>query len=193
MSTKSSKGANPKDDSNDTPGRVQRPENRDDILEAILRKLDVIEQKCDENSRRIDSLHSRLSIGDMEELAQAQRDVDVSVSGEAKPVSSRKEKKLVFMREAQQSDDREVQKQVVIHIEPPSAKHIYLDSMDLSSFTKFIIQWFEYEQINGLRLKPVQIISRRIRNLVMFNNHMDDSVFAKLTAAEFCELMAKET
>ena len=65
--------------------------------------------------------------------------------------------------------------------------------MDLSSFTKFIIQWFEYEQINGIKLKPVQIISRRIRNLVMFNNSMDDSIFAKLSAEEFCVLMANET
>ena len=207
MSSKSSKGANPKEDDNQASGRVQRPEDRererDEMLGAILLKLEAIEEKCDDNSRRmdsldsrIDSLDSRLSIGDMEELAQTQRDVDASVSGEAKPVSSRKDadkRKSVFMREAQQSDDREVRKQVVIHIEPPSAKHIYLDSMDLSSFTKFIIQWFEYEQINGLRLKPVQIISRRIRNLVMFNNHMDDNVFAKLTATEFCELMAKET
>ena len=154
---------------------------------------------CATAASRVDHLESRSSIGEAEllsELEETHRDVDENLptrscsqptarSNEEGKDSRQERRSSVFIREAQGSDNISVRKQVVISVEPPMHKHIYLDSMELSDLTKFIIQWFEYEQINGIKLEPAQIISRRVRNLLLSNDSMTDSMFAKLSSQKF--------
>jgi hypothetical protein len=158
-----------------------RKEQRiNEALAMIMDKLSSLEEIINIQTQRIDEMDSRLSIGDaarLQELQEIQQSLDAETSksnASDSPSGSPRDKpkvdkrrKSIFIREAERSDATEVKKQVVIHVEPPSHKHIYLDSMELSDFTKFIIQWFEYEQINGIKLEPAQIISRRVRNLLM--------------------------
>lgn len=171
------------------------------MMHAMFSKLGEISETLERQQSKIDEMDSRISIGENEKLldneeARARpsrkQATEEQRSNEATTTSSDR-RKSVFMREAEASDAATASKQVVIHLEPPSHKHIYLDSTELSDFTKFIIQWFEYEQINGLKLEPAQIVSRRIRNLLTYNNNLSDDAFVKLTAEKFCGLMAKET
>ena len=171
------------------------------MMNAMFSKLGEISEVLERQQSKIDEMDSRISIGENEKLldneeararpARKQATEEQRSNEATTPSSDRR--KSVFMREAEASDSATASKQVVIHLEPPSHKHIYLDSTELSDFTKFIIQWFEYEQINGLKLEPAQIVSRRIRNLLTYNNNLSDDAFVKLTAERFCGLMAKET
>ena len=182
-----------------------------EMLRGIALNLENVTKLCVATASRVDNLESRMSINEevlVNELEEAQKEVDEAIrdqreeqqghtreSGRAADDKGKKKERRtsVFMREAESSEGMEVPKHVIINVEKPSHKHIFLDSMELSDFTKFIIQWFEYEQINGIKLEPAQIVSRRVRNLLMFNNSLTDKMFVKLSAQKFCELMAKET
>jgi hypothetical protein len=181
------------------------PPDAAEMLRIVLSRLDDITEVVRRQQNQIEEMDTRLSIGEHEKMLDYEEAVNTA-QGRVKRTQSPgsrtppdlnnpapDRRKSVFLREAEASDAAAATKQVVIHLEPPSHKHIYLDSTELSDFTKFIIQWFEYEQINGLKLEPAQIVSRRIRNLLTYNNNITDEAFVKLTAEKFCGLMAKET
>ena len=118
MSSKSTKNSKPSISVKEEHGEGARPDSpgssRDsnDLLETILLRLGQIQNMCEENARRIEGLDSRLSLGDMAELESAQRDVDAAISNERDDTlvveRTEEKRKSLFIREAKQSDDREV-------------------------------------------------------------------------------------
>ena len=77
--------------------------------------------------------------------------------------------------------------------EPPSHKHIYLTSTELSQYVKFVNDWIDYGLRHGISLEPAQIVSRTIRQRLLDKYDLTEQQFQELTAEQFCHLMAGET
>ena len=119
-----------------------------ETMEVVLEKFMELNGKIDKQGQRIDEMDTRLSIGDserLEELKRVEREIDANIdnasdSSASKNDSVKKDKrKSVFLREAASIDaGKSAQRQVVIHMEPPSHKHIFLDSMELSDLQNLL-------------------------------------------------------
>ena len=84
-------------------------------------------------------------------------------------------------------------RQVVVQMPTPNYSYIFLESTDLSDYCRFVNQWFDYEIKYGIKLEPTQIVSNKVRSLLIYNNDLADRDFNSLRPENFCTLMANET
>jgi hypothetical protein len=104
-----------------------------------------------------------------------------------------KPRKSMFQRNIDETVNLAERHDVVIQRQTPSHSHIFLSSTDLAEYAQFVNKWFDWEIQHGIKLEPALIVSRNVRNQIMYNNGKSDTDFNSLTPSEFCTLMAKET
>lgn len=106
---------------------------------------------------------------------------------------STKARKSMFQRNIDETATLAERHEVIVQRQTPSHSHIYLNSTDLAEYAKFVNKWFDWEIQHGIKLEPALIVSRNVRNLIMYNNGKTETDFNSLTPSDFCSLMAKET
>ena len=99
----------------------------------------------------------------------------------------------MFLRDVEKSVHVEERRQVVMNMPTPDHKHVFLNSTNLGEYARFMIKWNDFEQKNGIILDVAQIISRDVKNILIYNNNLSGGDFHALRPQEMCELMAKET
>jgi hypothetical protein len=99
----------------------------------------------------------------------------------------------MFQRNIDETATLAERHEVIIQRQTPSHSHIYLTSTDLAEYAQFVNRWFDWEIQHGIKLEPALIVSKNVRNQIMYNNDKTDTDFNSLTPSAFCSLMAKET
>jgi hypothetical protein len=84
-------------------------------------------------------------------------------------------------------------RQVVVNITPPDFKHIFLNSLELPEYAKFLVQWIDYELKSNIKLSPVQVISRSVRNQLAYSNNLTAEEMAHKSSTEVAKMLAKAT
>jgi hypothetical protein len=106
---------------------------------------------------------------------------------------SSKPRKTMFMQEVKTVSEMSRRHNVVMNMPSPDFSHIFLKSTELSEYASFVIKWFDFETRHGIKLEPAKIISKKVRDLLMYNHGIDTFTFGNLTAEETCHLMSLET
>lgn len=165
------------------------------IMNAIIDLREDLSQRIDVNSERLADLASRVSILEGERTLNSESEDDQKEGSVSQRKNSRKTKFQKEIEEATTGNGSgEHQNRVVVYnMPPPDFSGIFLDSTDLADFSKFLIDWLEYERTNSMRLEPPRIMSRRLRSMLKYNHGLTDAEFYSLTPNSFMELMSKET
>ena len=173
----------------------QEKNENDNALALILQKLQEMDTKLSNTVHRMERIenennefHGRMSILEgAEELDQKEEGSEVSNES---AIARRKTK---FQRMVADNKSLANRHQVQVVKEPPSYKHIYLKSTELSEYVKFVNDWMDYGMRHGIALEPAQIVSRTIRQRLLDKYELSEQQFQGLTAEQFCHLMAGET
>lgn len=102
-------------------------------------------------------------------------------------------RKSMFQRNVDETATLAERHAVIVQRQTPSHAHVFLSSTDLSEYAQFVNKWFDWEIQHGIKLEPALIVSKNVRNQLMYNNNKSDTDFNSLTPSAFCSLMAKET
>lgn len=107
--------------------------------------------------------------------------------------AQRPARKSIFQKNIEETSVLAERHSVVIQRQTPNHSHIYLTSTDLAEYAQFVNKWFDWEIQHGIKLEPALIVSRNVRNQLMYNNGKTETDFNSLTPSAFCSLMAMET
>jgi hypothetical protein len=157
----------------------------EDAMATVMTKMTDMH---DEHLLQLNSIDARMSLMEAEKLLD---DEELSKQ-DVKPVKAGR-RSTIFMRDVEDNAHSAERRQVVMNMPTPDWKHIYLSSTSLGDYARFVIKWFEFEEKNGIKLEPAQIVSKDVRNILIYNNQMSDREFSKLGPTEFNKFMAKET
>jgi hypothetical protein len=150
-------------------------------LERISTRMDVIEGQTRETSSRISILEGERTL-DQEDVSKREDNPNTKERRSTRFNKLVAENKVLSNRH-----------QVQVIKEPPSHRHIYLKSTKLQDYVKFVNDWMDYGIRHGINLEPAQIVSNTIRQRLLDKYEMTEQDFLKLSAEEFCQLMAGET
>ena len=150
-------------------------------LERINTRMDIIEGQTRETASRISILEGERTL-DKEDEEKRESNPHI------KERRSTRFNKLVAENKTLSN-----RHQVQVIKEPPSHRHIYLKSTKLQDYVKFVNDWMDYGIRHGINLEPAQIVSSTIRQRLLDKYEMTEQDFLKLSAEEFCQLMAGET
>jgi hypothetical protein len=166
------------------------------LASSITTKLSDMNDKIDENkldtSAQFQHLDSQFGIlvGEMELEKQEAADKFSPVNSASRNSSQRKS---MFQRELKTATELGERRNVVMNMQSPDFKHIFLNTTDLADYADFLIKWFDFEARYGIKLEPSQIISKKVRNLLMYNHNIDKATFHTLTPEDTCQYLALET
>lgn len=172
-------------------------------LSAIMGKLTTMEERLDTHETLIGEMQPRVSIlyhdqeeKNIDEMKEKESTRDNSEEGDASE-NSRKARgtarKSMFQRNVEETSELSERHQIVVQRATPSHSHIFLSSTDLAEYAQFVTKWFDWEIQHGIKLEPALIVSKNVRNQLMYNNGKTDTDFNSLTPATFCSMMAGET
>lgn len=102
-------------------------------------------------------------------------------------------RKTMFERKIEETSKLAERHTVVVQRQTPNHSDIFLNSTDLAEYATFVNKWFDWEIRHGIKLEPALIVSKNVRNQLMYNNGKTETDFNALTPSAFCSLMAKET
>ena len=153
----------------------------------MAKEIDLLRVDNRQLKDKSNELDSRLSLS---EGTAALDNLDLAAESKK---SDQTRRETVFMREIAENNSLADRRQIVVNMPPPPHNHIYLRSMQLHDFIKFVLDWFEYQSSHGIRLEPSTIISASIRNTLCDKHALKENIFHNMTPEEFCNLMAKET
>lgn len=172
---------------------VQEPTINDIVnsLNHVMYAMQDVNDKLNEQEKTINEMQPRVSIlFDGQDAAKEENQEEKVSASLGRQANSRMS---MFQRNVEETSTLAGRHEVIIQRQTPSHSHIYLTSTDLAEYAQFVNRWFDWEIQHGIKLEPALIVSRNVRNQIMYNNDKTDTDFNSLTPAEFCSLMAKET
>ena len=166
----------------------EREDGQTYVNERILAALEKINERLDVMEEQDRGLSSRLSILEGEKILDQDDGSKCEDRMNAKDRRSTRFNKLVAENKVLAN-----RHQVQVIKEPPSHRHIFLKTTKLQDYVKFVNDWMDYGIRHGINLEPAQIVSSTIRQRLLDKYEMTEQDFLKLSAEEFCQLMAGET
>ena len=166
----------------------EREDGQTYVNERILAALEKINERLDVMEEQDGGLSSRLSILEGEKILDQDDGSKCEDRMNAKDRRSTRFNKLVAENKVLAN-----RHQVQVIKEPPSHRHIFLKTTKLQDYVKFVNDWMDYGIRHGINLEPAQIVSSTIRQRLLDKYEMTEQDFLKLSAEEFCQLMAGET
>lgn len=168
------------------------------VLTHLSTKFDHLERKLETHEQILHEMQPRLSIlfeerddKDCEDDKDSQEEHDSDVTQDAK--RNPESRKTMFQRKVEETCKLAERHTVVVQRQTPNHSDIFLNSTDLAEYANFVNKWFDWEIRHGIKLEPALIVSKNVRNQLMFNNGKTETDFNALTPSDFCSLMAKET
>jgi hypothetical protein len=188
-------------------GQQQREPTMGDVvnsLKALISSVDNISTRLNQQEVTIfqlqDSLNDiqpRVSIlfdaHDRADDNDPETKEDRSSIPKSSAPKSSDNRKSMFQKNVDETVTLAERHSVVVQRQTPSHSHIFLSSTDLAEYAQFVNRWFDWEIQHGIKLEPALIVSKNVRNQIMYNNDKTDTDFNSLTPSQFCSLMANET
>ena len=171
------------------------------VLTHLSSKFDHLERKLETHEQILHEMQPRLSILFEErddkdsDKSQTSKDCLEEQDGDVNKDTKRnpEDRKTMFQRKVEETSKLAERHAVVVQRQTPNHSDIFLNSTDLSEYANFVNKWFDWEIRHGIKLEPALIVSKNVRNQLMYNNGKTETDFNALTPADFCSLMAKET